>query len=106
MATGDQPANEHGKPAVLLLTAWHLPNMRSMPAMFWRVRALDRRTGKAPGCLWVHRWISRRSLLLTSAWRSEAEAGAWLASDEFRGVDAKARAQRGATTRVERYLPA
>jgi heme-degrading monooxygenase HmoA len=86
---------------VVLLTAWHLPHMRQMPASFVRVRRLDRRSKPAPGCDWMHRWISRRSLLLTSPWESEAAAQAWLASPRFRAVDGWLR-RRGATPRLER----
>ena len=86
---------------VLLLTAWHLRRMRSMPRMFWRLRSLERHCRAQPGCLWVHRWISRRSLLLTSLWESEAADG-WLASEAFRAFDEAARALDGTEARVER----
>ncbi len=87
---------------VLLLTAWHLRSMRSMPRMFWRLRSLERLCRCQPGCLWVHRWISRRSLLLTSRWESEAAADGWLASEAFRAFDEAARALGGTEARVER----
>ena len=89
--------------AVLLLTAWHFRRMRSMPRMFWRVRRLERDCRAHAGCLWVHRWVSRRSLLLTSHWRSQAAADSWLASSAHRRFDAAARALPGARARVERY---
>jgi hypothetical protein len=91
--------------AVLLLTAWHLPRMRSMPRQFWRFRRLDRRSRGVRGLVWSHRWISRRSLLYTSRWRSEADARAWLASAEFRRFDEGVRAA-GAEPRLEWYRPA
>ena len=86
---------------VLLLTSWHLPRMRSMPRAFWRVRALDRRTRSQQGCLRVHRWASRRSLLLTTWWRSRAAAETWLASSSFRETDERLRAIPGAEARVD-----
>ena len=68
---GDEATTEA---PVLLITAWHLKRMRSMPRGFYNVRKLDFATRSQPGCLWVHRWISRRSLMLTTAWSSAAEA--------------------------------
>ncbi|MDZ7728637.1 MAG: antibiotic biosynthesis monooxygenase [Dehalococcoidia bacterium] len=75
--------------------------MRHMPAAFWRLRRLERDCRAAPGCSWVHRWISRRSLLLTSHWDNAASARVWLDSPAFRRFDAGMRA-RGAHTRIER----
>jgi heme-degrading monooxygenase HmoA len=40
----------------------------------------------------MHRWISRRSLLLTSRWESTEAAEVWIASPEFRAFDEAARA--------------
>ena len=91
---------------MLLLTAWHLRRVRHMPRMFWRLRRLERQCRAQAGCLWVHRWLSRRSLLLSSHWESEAAAEAWLTSSQFRAFDASARALPGAEARVERYRPA
>ena len=91
---------------VLLLTAWHLRRMRDMPRMFWRLRRLERHCREQAGCLWVHRWISRRSLLLSSRWQSEAAAEAFMDSEVFRAFDAAARALPGTEARVERYRPA
>ena len=79
----------------LLLTAWHLRRMRSMPRMFWRLRGLERDGRGQPDCEWMHRWISRRSLLLTSRWASREAAEAWIASPGFQAVDAAARAIEG-----------
>ena len=98
--------NSDQAPALLVLTAWHLSRMRSMPRSFWRVRTLERATHSVPGCLWIHRWISRRSLLLTSAWESDAAAEAWFASEGFTSVDASLKALPGTETRVERMRPA
>lgn len=99
--------NEHTRSgSTLLLTAWHFKSMRSMPRMFWRLRALERSCRARTGCLWVHRWVSRRSLLLTSTWASSAEAAAWLESPEFAAFDEQARAHPGAEARIERYGPA
>lgn len=86
---------------VLLLTSWHLPRMRSMPRAFRAVRALDRRTRSQQGCLRVHRWTSRRSLLLTTWWRSRAAADTWLASPSFREANERLRAIPGAEARVD-----
>jgi heme-degrading monooxygenase HmoA len=86
---------------VLLLTAWHLPRMRYMPRAFWSARRLDRVTRGAPGCARVHRWISRRSILLSSWWESRAAAEAWLSSKAFREHDARMRAIDGAYARIE-----
>ena len=79
----------------LLLTAWHLRRMRSMPRMFWRLRRVERDGRDQPDCEWMHRWISRRSLLLTSRWASREAAEAWIASPRFRAVDESARAIEG-----------
>ena len=92
-----------GDAHVLLLTAWHLRKMRSMPRMFWRLRSLERHCRRQTGRLWVHRWISRRSLLLTSRWESAAAADGWLASEAFRAFDEAARSLEGTEARVERY---
>ncbi len=88
-------------PPVLLFTSWHLRHMRSMPRAFWAARSLERRTKTAPGCLRIDRWVSRRSILLTSWWRGRAEAEAWLASQPFRDLDARLRSLRGTETRLE-----
>ena len=88
-------------PPVLLLTSWHLPRMRSMPRAFWLARRLDRDGRGAPGCIRMHRWISRRSVLLTSWWESREAAVAWRATPTFRELDGRLRAIRGAEPRVE-----
>ena len=98
-------ATPRGEP-VLLLTAWHLRRVRHMLRMFWRLRRLERHCRAQPGCLWVHRWLSRRSLLLSSHWESVAAAEAWLASSQFRAFDEAARALEGAEARVELHRPA
>lgn len=84
----------------LLLTAWHLPRMRSLPLLLWRLRRLERHGRAHDGCWWMHRWISRRSLLLSSHWTSREAAEAWLRSPAFRAFDAQARAA-GAVPHVE-----
>lgn len=86
---------------VLLLTAWHLPRVRSMPRAFWLARRLDRDGRTAPGCVRMHRWISRRSVLLTSWWESREAALAWRASPTFRELDESLRAIDGVEVRVE-----
>jgi len=95
---------EPGRPSrpVLLVTAWHLPTMRAAFRHFWRVRHLERDScRRAPGCVRVHRWVSRRSLLLTSWWSDRASAERWLASDAVRAVDAAARRVPGSSVTVE-----
>jgi hypothetical protein len=87
----------------LLVTAWHLDHMRSMPRALWHVRALDRHTRGAPSLTWMHRWLSRRSVALTSTWRSRADAEAWLASPEFARRAAALEAA-GARLRIERAI--
>lgn len=87
---------------VLLVTAWHMPTMRAALRHFWRVRALERTSCReAPGCVRVHRWVSRRSILLTSWWSDRASAERWLASPELRAVNAAARRVPGARATVE-----
>ena len=54
-----------------------------------------------PGCVLVHRWVSRRSILLSSWWATRAAAEAWLASPAFRRYDRPLRAIRGTHARVE-----
>ena len=88
---------------MLLVTAWHLPRMRSMLSAFRHVRRLDRATRTAEGCEWVHRWGSRRSLMLTTRWRSWAEAEAWLDGPVFARATAALSRIPGAVPRLERY---
>ena len=64
-STGDSVSQS----SVLLITAWHLRHVRSMPGSFLHIRRLDLATRGEPACLWVHRWISLRSVLLI-AWLS------------------------------------
>lgn len=90
-----------GEAPALLLTAWRLGRMRSMPRAFLAARALERRGRAQPGCVRVHRWISRRSLLIASWWRTRGDAEAWLASAPFRETDARLRAIPGAEADVE-----
>ena len=89
----------------MLLTAWHMRSMRSMPRMFWRLRRLEQDGRDQPECQWIHRWISRRSLLLTSRWESTEAAEAWVASPRFRAVDEAARAIEGTEAWTELRAP-
>lgn len=89
--------------SVLLITAWHLRRMRSMPKAFYHVRRLDLATRGEKGCLWVHRWGSRRSLMLTTTWESETDARSWLDGASFARTAAALRAIKGTATRVEQY---
>jgi len=65
--------------------------MRPMPRLFAHIRRLERDCRAADGCVHVHRWVSRRSLMLASEWTSDEAADAWLASLPFRRFDALAR---------------
>ncbi len=85
---------------VLLVVSWHFPSMRVMPRAFWAVRGLDRSSRRTPLLLWMHRWISRRSVALTSSWADRPAAEAWLRSHAFRRADSTFRALGGAR-RVE-----
>ena len=84
---------------LLLLTSWHLPRMRSMPRLFLAIRRLERDCRVSAGCLHVHRWGSRRSLMLASEWESEEAATSWLASLPQRRFNALAQSA-GAEARV------
>lgn len=88
---------------VTLLTSWHLCSMRSMPRVFWNVRSLERSTRSNPACIHSHRWISRRSLLITSEWLSRSAAEDWLASEPFKKLDTYLRAVTGTKASVELY---
>ena len=92
-----------GEHARLVMTAWHLRRMRSMPRAFYLVRRLDRATRGDADCLWIHRWISRRSLMLTSTWATEADANRWLGSDRFRRTAASLDAIEGTVARIQVY---
>jgi heme-degrading monooxygenase HmoA len=74
-----------------------------MPRGFYHVRRLDLATRGEKGCLWVHRWISRRSLMLTSTWESEADAQRWLHGTSFTRTAAALQSIEGAVARVEQY---
>ncbi|MCY4640931.1 MAG: antibiotic biosynthesis monooxygenase [Chloroflexi bacterium] len=92
---------EESPAPVLLLTAWHLPSMRSAARAFWLARRLDRLGREAPGCVGMHRWVSRRSVLLTSWWRSREAAESWFRSPPVRELDDRLRSLPGAEARVE-----
>ena len=73
---------------VLLLTAWHFPRWHALPRRLLAFRRLERRSCRAaPGCVRSHRWLSRRSLLLSSWWTDRASAERWLASEVFTAFD-------------------
>jgi len=88
---------------VLLITAWHFRRVRSMPKGFFHVRRLDLATRAEAGCLWVHRWISLRSVMLTSRWESEDDARRWLRGASFTRTAAALRSIEGTVPRVEQY---
>jgi heme-degrading monooxygenase HmoA len=110
MSDQPQPGSDstgHSVPEspVLLITAWHLRRVRSMPKGFFHVRRLDLATRAEAGCLWVHRWISLRSVMLTSRWESEEGARRWLRGASFTRTDAALRSIEGTVPRVEQYRP-
>src|SRR5690606_823779 len=95
------PSSSEVAGRVVLLTRWHFPSMRVMPRQFWRIRALDRGTKGTSGCLWVHRWVSRRSLLLTSEWVDFEAAERWLASERLVAFDGSARKVPGSRAYID-----
>ncbi len=98
-STGDSVSQS----SVLLITAWHLRHVRSMPGSFLHIRRLDLATRGEPACLWVHRWISLRSVLLTTTWQSERDAQGWLRSANFTRTDLALRSIDGTVARVELF---
>ena len=98
-STGDSVSES----PVLLITAWHLRHVRSMPRAFLHIRRLDLATRGEAGCLWVHRWISLRSVLLTTTWQSERDAQRWLRSADFTRTDRALRSIDGTVARVELF---
>jgi hypothetical protein len=85
--------------AVLLLTAWHMRSVRTTLRLLPAFRKLERSScWYASGIVRSHRWLSRRSLLLTSWWEGRNAAEEWLASSAFREFDARARASRAIST--------
>lgn len=83
----------------VLLTAWQFRGLWAMPRLFRHTRRLEQQCRIAPGCLFVHRWLSKRSLLIESHWATQEAAEGWLASREFRRFDARARARGEVHTR-------
>ena len=90
----------------LLLTAWYVTSMRAMPGMMLRARRLQAALRGEPGCLHVHRWISRRGVLVLTRWESREAAWAWLASPAYRRFDDAAMRIPGTATVVEIRGPA
>lgn len=99
----DSTGDGFSETPVLLITAWHLRRVRSMPRSFLHIRRLDLTTRRKAGCLWVHRWISLRSVLLTTTWQSERDAQCWLRSANFTRTDVALRSIEGTVARVEQY---
>jgi heme-degrading monooxygenase HmoA len=99
----DDPREGVSRAPLLLITAWHLRRMRSMPKAFYHVRRLDLATRGEKGCLSVHRWGSRRSLMVTTTWESETDAHRWLNGARFTRTAAALRAIKGTVARVEQY---
>ena len=90
---------------VLMLLALHAEGMLPMPYLFWRVRRLAQAVQRQPGALKVHRWLSRRSLLVMSWWRDRAAAEGWLEHPEQRRLLEWAKGRRLALW-MELYEPA
>ena len=74
-----------------------------MPVLFWRVRALAGIAQRQPGIVRVHRWLSRRSLLLTSWWENRSSAEAWLTHPACQKMLRYAEAHPSIRLRVEMY---
>ncbi|HXF51125.1 MAG TPA: hypothetical protein VNM43_05535 [Dehalococcoidia bacterium] len=70
----------------LLLVAAHLPAMSAMPRRFLAARRAERALRGLPGCALVHRWVSRRSILLTSWWADAGAAQAALGAPEVQAL--------------------
>ena len=98
------PPSPHGagdSRQVLLLTAWHMPSVLATVRLLLPFRRLERRScWQAAGFARSHRWLSRRSLLLTSWWADADSAQRWVRSDAFRRFDSSAGAL-GARSWVE-----
>ncbi len=94
--------NDTPKP-VLLLIALHLDSMLPMLVLFWRVRALAGVAQRQPGVVGVHRWLSRRGLLLMSWWEDSSSAEAWLAHPACQKMLRCAEAHPSIRLRVETY---
>lgn len=71
---------------ILSLMALHFPSMLAMLRRFWRFRMLARTMADQPGNLKVHRWLSRRSLLVISWWQDQASLAAWQGHIEHQGL--------------------
>ncbi|MCS7276858.1 MAG: hypothetical protein NZ695_07595 [Dehalococcoidia bacterium] len=91
-----------GEP-LLLLIALHLRSMLAMASLFWRVRRLERELRALPGVLRVHRWVSRRSLLLTVWCEGPEAADACLASPGLASLAQRAGEGRQVRLWAERY---
>ncbi len=95
-----------GDPPVLLLIGTHLASMAAMPGAFLAARRAERALRRAPGCAHVHRWASRRSILLTSWWATRQAGEAALDAPEVRAFLDCVRRSRGADAWTAVYLRA
>lgn len=91
---------------VLLIVAAYLPAMRSMPRRFLAARRAERALRGVPGCALVHRWVSRRSILLTSWWPDTSAAQRALAAPAVRQFLDVARRVPGADVWTAVYMAA
>lgn len=89
---------------VLTLIGAHLPSMAAMPARFLAARRAERALRRVPGCVGVHRWVSRRSILLTSWWSTRQAAEAALETAEVRAFLDIVRRSPGADAWTAVYL--
>lgn len=88
---------------ILMLLALHLPSMALAFRYFWRVRRMERALKQRDGLERVHRWASRRSLLLTIWWRDAEAATAWVSSDDVEQLRSAVDAIGGGRLSITRY---
>ena len=68
-----------------------MPSLLATLRLLLPFRRLERRfCWRAAGLARSHRWLSRRSLLLTSWWADTDSARRWLQSEAFQRFDARA----------------
>lgn len=96
--------NAPSQAPVLLMVAAYLPSMRAMPRRFLAARLAERALRGVPGCALVHRWVSRRSILLTSWWSDAGAAQRALEAPPVRGFLDLVRASPGARVWTAVYI--
>lgn len=91
------------RPPLLLAVAVHLDSMWAMPSLFWRMRRLERELRSLPGVLKVHRWVSRRSLMLTVWCQGREAAEGCLSAPGLVALQRQAREGEGLRLWAEMY---